>query len=258
MLIADIHTSSKLLKFVLFTIVNICLQSPIVMHAQEGKKNIKDGNEQYASKEYSKAETNYSEAINKNKNSIISQFNLGNAYYQQKKYKEAAEQFEKITNETTSKDTLAKAFHNLGNAYMKTSKFEEAVKAYKNSLRNDPNDKDTRYNLAYAQQKLIEQQEQQKEGKKDDENKEEDKDKDKKEDQKKDEDKENDKEEDKKEDDSKKDKNEKKKEQPKKDEISKEDAKRLLDALQNDEKELQEKLQKQKAKGAKVKIEKDW
>ena len=58
----------------------------------------------------------------------------------------------------------------------------------------------------------------------------------------------------------KKDKENKEKEKPEeqKNKISKEDAQRLLDALQNDEKNLQDKMKKIKAKGAKVEIEKDW
>ncbi|MGZ6416696.1 MAG: tetratricopeptide repeat protein, partial [Bacteroidia bacterium] len=197
-------------------------------------------------------------ALIKNKDSYKGSFNLGDAYYNQGKYEEAANQFQLLTHRATSKDTLSKAYHNLGNSLLKSKKYQESIDAYKNALKNNPNDDDTRYNLSYAQQMLRKQQDQQK---KQDKNK--DKDKDKKD---KDKDKNKDKDKDKKDQDKNKDKQDKdkqdkdKQDQQKEDQnnISKEDAKRILDALQNDEKNVQDKVKKAKVNGAKVKIEKDW
>lgn len=220
---------------------------PVVNYAQSEKKHIKDGNEAYKKSDYVSAEKEYNKALGKNKDSYKATFNLGDTYYKQGKYEEAANQFQLLTHHATSKDTLAKAFHNLGNSLLKSKKYQESVDAYKNALKNNPNDADTRYNLAYAQQYLKQQQEQQKK-------EEEKKEKEKKEDKKDKKDKE-------KEEKEKKEKEEKeKKEKPEeqKNKISKEDAQRLLDALQNDEKNLQDKMKKIKAKGTKVEIEKDW
>jgi Ca-activated chloride channel homolog len=218
-------------------------------YSQQEKKFIKEGNKSYGEKKYADAEKNYRQALNKNKESYKGSFNLGDAYYKQEKYTEAAEQFQALTHKATSKDTLAKAYHNLGNSLLKSKKYEESINAYKNALKNNPDDEDTRYNLACAQQYLKQQQQQQqdkkKDDKKDDKNKDKNKDEDKK-DQKKDE----------KKDQEKKDKQDKQKQEQNK--ISKEDAQRLLDALQNDEKNLQDKLKKGKTKGVKVEIEKDW
>ncbi|MCE9539072.1 MAG: tetratricopeptide repeat protein, partial [Bacteroidetes bacterium] len=187
-----------------------------------------------------------------------SSFNLGDAYYKQGKYEEAAEQFQLLTHRASSKDTLSKAYHNLGNALMQTKKYQEGLDAYKNALKNNPDDEDTRYNLAYAQQMLKQQQQQQK---KDDKDKKDNKDKDNKDkkdnkDNKDKDKKDKDKKDDKPNED--KDKENKEKEKPKENQISKEDAKRLLDALQNDEKNLQDKMKKGKTKGMKVEIDKDW
>ncbi len=228
--------------------------------SQQEKKFILEGNKQYEKENFIEAEKNYSRGLNKNKNSYKSSFNLGDAYYKQGKYEEAAEQFQSLTHRPSSKDTLSKAYHNLGNSLVKSKKYQEGLDAYKNALKNNPDDEDTRYNLAYTQQMLKQQQQQQK---KDKDNKDKDK-KDKKDNKdnkdNKDKDKKDKKDQDKKDDKQKEDKGKenKEKEKPQQDQISKEDAKRLLDALQNDEKILQDKMKKGKMKGMKVKIEKDW
>ena len=234
--------------------------------SQEEKKFIREGNKQYYEKKYEAAEKKYLQGLIKNKDSYKSAFNLGDAYYQQGKYEEAAEQFQSLTHRATAKDTLSKAYHNLGNSLMKTKKYQEGLDAYKNALKNNPNDEDSRYNYAYAQQMLQQQKQQQQKDKdnkdkkdkkdnKDDKDKKDNKDKDNKD--KKDKDK---KDEDKKEEEKKNDKENKDKQEqkPQQNKISKEDAQRLLDALQNDEKNLQDKIKKDKMKGVKVKIEKDW
>jgi tetratricopeptide (TPR) repeat protein len=244
--------------FLLLTSVFFILSSPL--SAQHEKKLIHEGNKQYENKKFNEAEKEYSKALNKNKDSYKGAFNLGDAYYQQGKYEQAAEQFQLLTHRATSKDTLSKAFHNLGNALLKSKKYEEGVNAYKNALKNNPTDEETRYNLAYAQQMLKQQQQQQNKDKNKDEKKDEKENKDKKEEQNKDkkDDKDKKKKENKEQDKKEENKENKEEEKPKKEEISKEDANRLLDALQNDEKNLQDKRKKAKAKGIKVDIEKDW
>ena len=223
---------------------------PLIAKAQQEKKYVKEGNKNYQDKKYDDAEKNYKQALSKNKNSYKANFNLGDAYYKQGKYKEAAEQFQNITHIASSKDTLAKAYHNLGNSLLKAKQYQESVDAYKNALKNNPNDADTRYNLACAQQYLKQQQQQQqkKQDKKDDK-------KDKKDQDKKDKDK---KDQDKKDDQKKDQKQDQQKQEQDKNQISKQDAQRLLDALQNDEKNLQDKLKKGKPAGVRTPIEKDW
>lgn len=226
-----------------FFLIAFCF-SPMLSFGQKEKQYIHEGNKQYDNKKYNEAEKNYNQALNKNKDSYKSIFNLGDAYYKQNKFEEAAEQFQALTHKATSKDTLSKAYHNLGNSLLKSKKYQESVDAYKNALKNNPNDEDTRYNLSYAQQMLKQQQQQQKQNK-------DNKDKKDKKDQKKQDKKDQDKK------DNKDKKEQKKQEQPEK-QISKEDAKRLLDALQNDEKNLHDKMKKQQIKGVKGQIEKDW
>lgn len=211
--------------------------------ATDEQKLVREGNKLYKDKKFVDAEKNYKNAIGKKADSYRGAFNLGDAYYQQGKYKEAAEQFEMLTTRKTSDDTLSKAFHNLGNSYLKQKEFEKSINAYKNSLKRDAADEDTRYNLAYAQKMLKQQQEQQKQ-------QQDKKDQEKKEQEKKDENKDQNKNEDK--------KQEQQKEQQQKQEISKEDAQRLLEAMNNDEKKLRDKMNQQRVKGTKSQIEKDW
>jgi tetratricopeptide (TPR) repeat protein len=239
----------------IFTLAICCLLTTLV-NAQQEKKFIYDGNSQYKRKDFAGAAKQYEKAVSKNKDSYKGAFNLGDAYYNQGKYEDAANQFQLLTHRATSKDTLSKAYHNLGNSLLKSKKYQESVEAYKNALKNNPNDEDTRYNLSYAQQMLKKQQEQQKKQQnKDKDNK----DKDNKD--KKDKDKKDNKDKDKKDKKDKQNKDKQDKENKEKQEqnnISKDDAKRILDALQNDEKNIQDKVKKGKVNGVKVKIEKDW
>jgi len=228
---------------------------PATGFSQQEKKYIKEGNELFDNKKYQEAAKSYQQALKKDKDSYKATFNLGDAYYKQEKYEDAAQQFQALTHRATSRDTLSKAYHNLGNALLKSKKYEESINAYKNALKNNPSDEDTRYNLAYAQQMLKQQQQQNKDNK-DKDKKDKDKDKKDKNDKNKDDKKEQDKK-DKENQDKKDQKKKKEKQQQQPDQISKEDAQRLLDALQNDEKNVQNKAKKGK-QGIRVKIEKDW
>lgn len=256
MILNWIHNIFYLQKLVF---VGILLTLVFSVSAQIEKKDIHQGNKAYDSKSYNIAEKNYLHALEKNNNSTTAMFNLGDAYYKQNKFSEAAEQFQMITHKPLSKDTLSKAYHNLGNALLKDKKYENAIDAYKQALKNNSTDEDSRYNLAYAQQMLKkEQQQNQNDKNKDnkdnkDNKKDQDKDKNKKDDKEnkdKNEDKKNDKSDDKNKDN--------KEQQPQQNQLSKEDAQRLLDALLNDEKKLQESKKVNKIKGQKNTIEKDW
>jgi tetratricopeptide (TPR) repeat protein len=143
------------------------------------------------------------------------------------------------------KNIRSKAFHNLGNTYLQNKDYQKAVEAYKQSLKANPTDIDTKYNLSYALQMLKQQQQQQKNNKN---NK---NDKDKKED-KKDENQKS-----QQNNDNQQNKDKKQQEQKQK-QLKKEEAERMLEALKNDEKKTLDKVKKQKVVGVKVKTEKDW
>lgn len=209
--------------------------------SQAEKALIRKGNRYYESGEYNNAEKKYSEALSKKNDNYKAIYNLGDAYYKQGKYAEAQQQFEIAASKKMSPDSLAMTYHNLGNSLLKNKKYEESIKAYKNALKNNPDDQDTRYNLAYAQKMLK--QEQQKQNQNQDQ-------KDQNKDQKQDQNKQDQKKEQKKE--------EQQKEQQAQNQLSKEDAARLLEALNNDEKKVQDKLKKQKGRANSAAIDKDW
>lgn len=232
--------------------------------AQEEKRYIREGNRHYEAKKFPEAEQSYRKALDKKNDSFKAMFNLGDAYYKQGKYKEAEGQFEALTSKKTSRDTLAKVYHNLGNSLLMQKQYEKSITAYKKALKNDPGDDDTRYNLAYAQKMLKQQQQQQQQKDKNQQQDQQNKDQNK---QDKNQDKGNE------QDKNKKDQNKEgeqdkenqdqqkgnEEQQRQEQEISKERAQRLLDALSNDEKEIQKKLKKQQGRGkAKPESGKDW
>jgi len=175
---------------------------------------------------------------------------------------EAINQYKSSIEKTKSKETRHKSFHNLGNIYMQNEDYQNAVNSFKNALLNNPTDDETRYNYALAKELLKNEQKDNKKDdndKKDDKDKKKDKDKDKKKD--KDKDKKDDQKEKKdkqKEKDKKDDKNNDKKEKPKPNKISPEQLKNLLKAMDNQEKKVQQKINKKKIKGSPVKNKKDW
>lgn len=226
-----------------------------LLHAQKEKRDIHKGNQLYQQQKYAEAEAWYKKSVEKSKESVEGNFNLGDALYKQKKLDNAAQKFTEIAGSSNNKSVKAQAYHNLGNALLESKKLEESVEAYKKSLMNNPKDDETRYNLAYAQEKLKQQQQQQNKDNKDKDNKDKNN-KDNKEqkndpDKNKDQNKDN---QDKKD----RDKEDQKDQQPQPDKLSKEDAERMLEALNNEEKNTQEKLKNKKAKGGKGKIVKDW
>jgi tetratricopeptide (TPR) repeat protein len=223
--------------------------------AQEKDKFLPKGNEEFVEKKYTDAEANYRISQSKYKKKAISSYNLGTSIYKQNQHSEAKYQFTKAIQDAKTKPEKHKAFHNLGNVLMKEKEYQGAVEAYKSALRNNPNDEETRYNYALAKKMLKDNPspEKPKENKKDQEK---DQEKDKKED-KKDQDKENDKNKDKKDGNEDKDKG-KQPQQPKPSGASKQRIDNLLDAVNNEEKKVQEKVNAQKGLANPQKPEKDW
>ncbi|MEO9890878.1 tetratricopeptide repeat protein [Aurantibacter sp.] len=248
-----------------------------------------EGNKQISEDKFTEAEKEYRRAISKSDKNVAAPFNLGNAYYNKETYSEAFGRFKEAGDKSEDKAEKHKAYHNMGNVFMKRKEYEKAVEAYKEALRNNPKDEETRYNLALAKEMFKKEQDEQKnddenkddqnqdqDDKKDDQEKNEDKkeDGDKKEDEgeneeeNKDKQDEGDKGEQEKEDNKEgegdeKDEQEKKPEEqqqapPRPNQLSKQQIQNLLDAMQNEEDKVQEKIDAQKVKGAKVKNEKDW
>ena len=267
------------LLLMIFSSTIAVAQKDSIAAQRKAKDLLRDGNKLYNQEKYTDASVAYRKALGENNNYDKADFNLGNAFYQEKNYKEAVSQFELSAKTAKDKFAKAEAFHNIGNAMIEQKQYQPAVDAYKNALRNNPNDDETRYNLAVAQ-KLLDKENQDKDknkDNKDDKNKDnkdkDDKNKDKNKDNKDGDDKDkkdnkDDKNKDKKDDEKdgdkdqkdpkKDDKNKDQQPKPKPGQMTPQQVKQLLESLNNEEKKTQEKMNAQKAKGKKVKQEKDW
>lgn len=232
--------------------------------AQEIDKNLPKANDAFEEKKYAEAEADYRISLSRTRKNPIASYNLGNSIFRQNQASEAKYPYLKAIESANSRQQKHQAFHNLGNVFMKEKNYSKAVEAYKNALRNEPADEETRYNYALAKKMFKDNplKDDNKDKKKDKkEYKKDQKDKDKKEDKKnqnkdkQDENKNGN--QDKKEDKGQNDQpnNEPK---PKPGGISKERLQNLLDAVNNEEKKIQDKVNAKKVKGRPVQTEKDW
>lgn len=258
--------------------------------SQEENPTIREANKLYNQKKYNDAEVLYKKSLEVNGKSLPAKYNLGNTNYRMENFEGALNTYSEIANnKNLDLKTRSKAYHNLGNSYLSSQKYQEAIDAYKNSLKSNPGDKETIYNLEYAKKQLQNQQNNQNQNDKNQDNKNQENNKDKNNEKNKDnqqnQDQQNDQNKDKqnqnkdqqKNDQSKNDKqnnqdqqkseNGEQKDQQNKDQkgqladqkqlkISKEDAERMLQALAKQEKQTQ--LKVRKLEKSKSKIEKNW
>ena len=198
---------------------------------------LRSGNKLYNDSLFIKAEVDYRKALEINPKSTDAMFNLANALLMQQKAQEAMEQYESVSKIEKDKEKLAQIYHNMGVILQSSKQLPQCIEAYKESLRNNPKDDETRYNLALAQKQLKDQQQDQQEQQQ--EQKEEQKD------QNKDQQEQN------------QDQQQQPQQQQNKNEMSKENAQQLLNAVMQDEKNVQDKVKKQLQIQGK-KLEKDW
>lgn len=215
---------------------------PVLVHGQAERKYIRQGNKQYKEEVFDESEILYRKALEKEQQSYSGEFNLGDAMYKQEKFEDAARSFHKLAENQNDPIKLGELYHNMGNSFLKANQLEQSIEAYKHALRNNPADNETRHNLAYAQQMQQQQQDQDKQDQ--DQNQD-----------KQDQDQNQDKQDQNQNPDQQNQNQDQQQQQP---QISREDAQRMLQALQQDEQDLQEKLKKQKAQATKVKVLKDW
>jgi tetratricopeptide (TPR) repeat protein len=214
-----------------------------------------NGNKESVKKNYIEAEVEYRKAISKDKTTSKAAHNLGNILFENENYDEAIQEYFKTQKNSELNLEKHSAFHNLGNSYMKKKDYAQAIEAYKNALRNNSEDDETRYNYALAKKFLEGDKRQNSQNNNESEDKKKDKSEDKKEnkeqDQKSDQDSDSEK--------------EKPKEQDQNEEkdqgagLSKQQMENLLEAVNNIEKDLNQKLKSGKKKVQTTKkAEKDW
>ncbi len=214
--------------------------------AQTDRQYIRNGNKLFHQQNYAKAEVEYRKAISKNPNNSQAIYNLGNALLMQQKDSAATSLFQKSGKIEKSKIRKAMSYHNIGVICQKHQMYGEAINAYKEALRNNPNDNETRYNLALCK-KLLKNQPK-------DKNKQNNKQKDKNNKDKNKKDKNKDKQNNKNKD---QDKQDKKQQQPK-DRMSKDNAEQLLNAAMQEEKATQQRISKAKQQAGSRKLQKIW
>lgn len=229
------------------------LSAQIPFSTSPEKSATRNGNKQFDKQNYSQAEAEYKKALEKKNNMPEAIFNLGDAQYQQKRYDEAQKQFQLSAQTNADKGVKAKAYHNLGNSFLSKEKYEDAVRAYKEALKLNPHDTDTKYNLAYANAKLKNKNQggggqNNQQQKKDQQQNQQQQNQENKDQNKNDQQQANDQQE-------KKDGEKKQGQQPK---LNKEEAEKMLQALQNEEQKTNQKMQQKQVKAVQIKIEKDW
>lgn len=211
--------------------------------AQNERKDIRKGNKAFRQQNYVQAEVDYRKATAKNGRNPQAIYNLGCAFMAQQKDSSAVVQFENASKVETNPKRKAMAFHNIGVICQKKQLFSEAIEAYKESLRNNPSDNETRYNLELCKQQLKNQknnnndknQQNKNDKNKDNKNKEQQK-KDQKDD---------------------RDKQQNNQQQPK-EQMSKDNAEQLLNAAMQKEKETQDRLKKAMRQSSTRKLERNW
>lgn len=253
------------------TLINYALLMFISMGSIMSQQNeyeslIKKGNNSFEDNT-AFSEQNYRKAISYSPEFVKGQYNFSNNLYKNEYYDEALlNQLEASKYAKTRADKHL-IFHNIGNILMKKKMCKEAVEAYKNALKNNPKDDESRYNLALAKDCAKDENEKESEGEDEDEDKEKDKEKDENEDQKEDKDQQGDDEKQNEDQDQKEnnkdDKDQKgddksKDEKPKEKKLSPQQIKNILEAMNQEESKVQEKMNAKKLKGVKLKNEKDW
>lgn len=229
------------MKIIRKYIIALLLLIPVIASAQTDRDYIRQGNKAYKAKQYPESEVRYRKALSINQENPQALYNLGCALMMQNKMSEAVKFFQKAASIEKNKFRKSKSYHNIGVICQGSKMYSDAIKAYSESLRNNPSDNETRYNLVLCK-KL------QKDNKQNDKNKQQqnqsDKNKDKgnKDKQEK-----------------QKDKNQKKdKQQQNQPQMSKENAEQLLNAAMQQERETQERLNRSRQQQQTKRLEKNW
>ncbi len=229
-----------------YSLMLILLGISSLLFAQKEAPDIRHGNRDYNKDNFAEAEVDYRRGLEKNNQSYEAHYNLGDALFRQNKYPEAAEEFMKaaqVIDPKKDKQKAAKTYHNLGNSLFAQQQYDKAITAYQQSLRANPKDNDTRYNMVKAMQ-MLQQQQQQQQQQQNQQNQDQQQQQEQQQQQQEQE--------------QNQDQQQQEQQQQQQDEqqMDQETAEQILQALEQDEQDTQEKLQLQQ--GSKRRVEKDW
>jgi Ca-activated chloride channel family protein len=225
--------------------IMLTLLMSITIQAQTDRMLVRHGNKQFRLGNYAEAEVSYRKAVEKNPRNAQAIYNLGNALLGQRKDSAAVSQFEQAAKLETNPIRKSQAYHNIGVICQGQKQFAQAIEAYKESLRNNPADDETRYNLELCKRQQQQQQNQNQQNQQNKDNKDQ-KDKDKKDQQKQDQDKKD------------QQKQDQKQQQQDKQQMSKENAEQMLNAAIQEEKQTQERMKKAQQQPNRRSLQKNW
>ncbi len=233
----------------------------VIAFGQNERKFVRNGNKLFMEAvrdtarldtvKFSQAGEEYQKALNLRPGHEQWNFNLAGAKYKQMRFEEAERKFEELAEKFETPEEQARALHNIGNSQLMQMRIDESIESYKEALRRNPNDLDTKYNLAYAQMLKNQQQQQQQQDQQQNQDQQQDQDQ-QNQDQKQNQDQQNQQQNQ----DQQQQQQQQRQQQTK---ISQQDAEQLLQALQNDERDIQERVKKeQAAKARRIRTEKEW
>ncbi len=225
--------------------------SPFAVNAQSVRSTVNKGVDLYHEGKYIDSEVEFKKGLEKSPDNFQANFNLGDSYYKEGKYEDALKAYNEALSKAGTNDLKARVFHNMGNALLKDQKVKESINAYINSLKLNPNDESTKYNLSYALDLLKNQNQQNK----NDQNKNKDNNQNKNNQNKNDQRNSNKNQDQQNKNDQKNQQQNQVAQQPPP-KISKDQAEAIFKALNNNEKDLQKQLRKMK--GQPVRTDKDW
>ena len=229
--------NKKAVVAVLFLLVATGVQ------AQGDRQLVRQGNKQFRAGNYAEAEVSYRKAVEKNPRNAQAHYNLGNALLGQRKDSAAVVQFENAAKQETNAMRKAQSYHNIGVICQGQKQYAQAIEAYKEALRNNPTDDETRYNLELCKRQQQQQQNQQNQQNKDNKDNKDKKDQKDKQDQQKQQDKKEQKQD---------------QQQQQKQQMSRENAEQMLNAAIQEEKQTQERMKKAQQQPNRRRLEKNW
>jgi len=222
-----------------FLIITFLVLSAGTLMAQPDRAEVRRGNQAFSRERYATAELEYRRALEKDSNSVFAHYNLGNAKYKQEQYEQAESELKARIDSLDYPGQRADAFHNIGNAQLMQKKYAESIDSYKESLRLRPQDMETKSNLAYAQ-KMLKEQENEEQGQGGDQQDQDNQDQNQNQNQ------------------DNRDQNQDQKEQEAPPKITPQAALQMLEAMQQKERETQEKVNTEKAKAQQQRTGKNW
>ena len=134
-----------------------------VLHAQNDRDYVRRGNRLLRDsvnrqKNSDKAIVQYKKAVEYNPSCAIAHYNMGNALLLEGKVQDAMKEYEQAARLEKDSKRLSDVYHNMGVILQSAKQFDKAIECYKQSLRNDPDNDETRYNYVLCQRQLKNQQ----------------------------------------------------------------------------------------------------